>query len=79
MNDLSTGYLEQVLQLDFSDRVYVLNKLWESLMTDIAQNNHISLDTEQEVEIERRLNKLNTGKSKLYKWEEVRKNIVAEL
>lgn len=70
--------LESILQLDLKERIYVYQLLWQSILKDMQMETNIFTD-EQKDEIDRRLEKIDNGKAKLFSWDDVKQEIKASL
>jgi len=66
--------IENLLTLGLQDKIDIIDKLWQSVITEMKLNSS-KISSEQIAEIERRLEKLEKGESKLYTWQEVRQSI----
>lgn len=66
--------IENLLGLGLQERVYIVEKLWQSILDEIKIDT-ANVSSEQIAEIDRRLEKLEKGESKLYTWQEVRQSI----
>lgn len=54
----------------------MVESIWDSIA---AENEGIKLSASQKKELDKRISKLDSGKSKLSSWEEVKKRIRAKL
>lgn len=70
--------LESILQLDLKERIYVYQLLWQSILKDMQMETNMFTD-EQKDEIDRRLEKIDNGKAKLFSWDDVKQEIKASL
>lgn len=66
--------IDNLLRLGLQERVYIVEKLWQSILNEMKLDT-TKVSSEQIAEIDRRLEKLENGESKLYTWKEVRQSI----
>ncbi len=79
MSSLLANQIDLVLQFSLNERIYILDKLWQSILNEIKTVNDVDLSQEQLAEIDRRINRIESGESKLYKWNDVKQQIKAAL
>ncbi len=66
--------IENLLTLGLQEKIYIIDKLWQSVLNEMKFDTS-KISPEQIAEIDRRLEKLEKGESKLYTWQEVRQSI----
>jgi len=71
-------HLESILKLSLQDKIYAYQMLWQSILKDMQLEESVFTD-EQKAEIDRRLERIEKGESKLFKWEDVKREIKSNL
>ncbi len=70
--------LKDLLKLSIPERILLVEELWDSIEQE-ADSNEIFFTEEQRLEIERRIDLIEQGKTKFYTWEEVKAKVKANL
>ncbi len=66
--------IENLLALGLQARILIVEKLWQSILSEMKLGAN-KISAEQIAEIDRRLENLEKGESKLYSWQDVRQSI----
>jgi putative addiction module component (TIGR02574 family) len=61
---------KEILSLSVAEKIDLIDKMWDSIESE--SNNKIPIPEWQIEEINRRLDELEAGKTKMYTWEEVK-------
>ncbi len=77
-NQILDKQIEGILQLDLREKIYVYQILWQSILSDMNMDDSY-LSIEQKDEVDRRLERIESGSAVLYEWEEVKNEIKASL
>ena len=64
------NHLQDILKLSTSERILMIEKIWDSINPD-----EIELNTYQTQELDKRLNRLEEGKTEFHTWESVKKDL----
>lgn len=67
-----------ILELSLDERIYAYQRIWQSILDDIQQEEGLITEDEKK-EIDRRLERIEKGEAKLFSWEEVKKELKANL
>lgn len=78
MEQIQLQNIDKLLTLGLQERIFILEKLWKSVLDDLNTKNTL-FSSEQIAEIDRRLADLESGKTNLYSWDEVKQSISATL
>lgn len=70
--------VEPILQLDLQERIYVYQLLWQSILKDM-QMETLLLTEDQKTEVDKRLERIESGEAKLFSWKEIKQEIKSEL
>lgn len=70
--------IEPILHLDLEEKIYVYQLLWQSILKDMHLKESY-LSEEQKNEIDRRLERIESGEAKFYDWEDVKREIKSSL
>jgi len=62
--------IQNILRLSTSERLLLLEKIWDSIPAD-----EININAAQKLELDKRLSRLKRGETKFLTWEEVKKNL----
>lgn len=62
--------LNELLKLSVSERISLIEKIWDSIPSD-----EIDLSEAQKNELDKRIERLKTGKTKFYSWKEIKSNL----
>jgi putative addiction module component (TIGR02574 family) len=64
-------YSNELLKLSAQERLKVIEELWDSLVGENTAG-YDELSKDQDEEIQRRIDRIQAGESKLYTWDEVK-------
>jgi len=62
--------INEILKLPISERLLLLEKIWNSIPSD-----NLSLTNVQEMELDRRIERLQKNETKFLTWDEVKKSL----
>ena len=62
--------INEILKLSSAERILLMEKIWDSLNTDELQ-----ISKAQKKELDKRLERIQKGKTKFYSWEEVKSTL----
>ena len=69
-----TKILEQIAQLSIEEKIVLVERVWDDIAED-TRSAKLALSPELENELARRLALIKAGKTQLFSWDEVKKNI----
>jgi putative addiction module component (TIGR02574 family) len=62
--------IDEILKLSEGERMLAIEKIWESL-----DHKNLPIKESHKKELDRRLERLKSGKSKFYSWEEIKTDL----